>query len=311
MRELLALYLLQLEAKNYSPSTTSQRRKAILELIQYLEKISILSFNNVTSKDLQAFSNYLEEQRGKSNLSDLSLVSLRQTLFSIRRFFIYLRANNYVLSNPAQDLLLTKFRARKEQLLTESEISLLIQQAETSTTIGLRDRALMETLYSTGIRRLEAHLLDLYDIDTREQTLMVRKGKGLKARLLPLTKNAAFWLDEYLIKSRPLLALGLKGHKTRNNPSAITSNALFLSATGARLSYTMLWDIINQYSKKANLVVSPHTLRHCFASHLLKAGFPIQYLKRLLGHSCLDDTQIYLHINQSILNYSIKYLTLD
>ena len=313
MRQVLSVYLLHLQAKNYSPSTLKQRNRAVEKLIYYLETYTeCSSFNEVTKKDLEEFSLWLEKDYLKTSLELISKGSLKQWLSCIRKFFSFLIQQKKILANPAETLSLPTLESKTANLLTEKQISLLIEQADTSTAVGLRDRALMETLYATGIRHQEAHNLNLYDVDTREQILMVREGKGMKARLLPLTKNSSFWLDKYLIESRPLLAFGLKGQKPKN-PSKIRpiSNALFLSGRGTRFSYIMIWQVINRYATKANLEASPHTFRHSFATHLLMAGVDVQHLKRLLGHSSLDDTQLYLHLTKDSLSNSIKLLTVD
>lgn len=310
MRQLLELYLLELQAKNYSPSTAKQRNRAVEKLIFYLETyLKYSNFNEITKKDLEGFALWLEKDYLTTSLEVISKSSLRQWISCVRRFFSFLVQQKHIIANPAETLTLPTLEAKASNVLSEKQITHLIEQADTSSTIGLRDRALMETMYATGIRHQEAYNLDLYDVDTREQTLIVREGKGHKARMVPLTKNAAFWIDKYLVESRPLLAFGLKGYKPRK--ALPISNALFLSARGARFSYIMIGQIISQYSIKANLQANPHTLRHSFATHLLKAGADVQHLKRLLGHNSLDDTQLYLHITSDELSYSIKHFSLD
>ncbi|MBL8194614.1 MAG: tyrosine-type recombinase/integrase [Blastocatellia bacterium] len=310
MRELLELYLLELQAKNYSPSTAKQRNRAVEKLVFYLEThLKYSNFNEISKKDLEKFVLWLEKEYLTASSEVISKGSLRQWVSCVRRFFSFLVQQKHIIANPAETLTLPTLEAKTSNVLSEKQISHLIEQADTSSAIGLRDRAIMETIYATGIRHQEVYNLDLYDIDTREQTLIVRDGKGQKARMLPLTKNAAFWLDKYLVESRPLLAFGLKGQKPRK--ALPISNALFLSARGARFSYVMIWQVIDGYAKKANLLASPHTLRHSFATHLLKAGADIQHLKRLLGHNSLDDTQIYLHLTNDDLVNTIQHFSLD
>jgi integrase/recombinase XerD len=313
MRELLPVYLLQLQAKNYSPSTLKQRNRAVGKLIYYLEAYTkVTNFNEITKEDLEDFSLWLEKDYLTTSSELISKGSLKQWLSCIKKFFSWMSQQKTILANPAEHLSLPTVKSNTTNLLTQKQMSHLIEQADTNTEIGLRDRALMETLYATGIRHNEAHTLDLYDIDTREQILMVRQGKGMKARLLPLTNNSCFWLDKYLIESRPLLAFGLKGQKPKKDSKVRPiSNALFLSGRGTRFSYIMIWQVINRYATKANLEASPHTFRHSFATHLLKAGVDVQHLKRLLGHSSLDDTQLYLHLTNDDLGNSIKLLTVD
>lgn len=194
-------------------------------------------------------------------------------------------------------------------MLNESDIARLIDTPDTTTTLGLRDRALLEVLYATGIRHSEVHKLDLYDVDNASLCLTVRLGKGQRDRLVPLTETAAHWLTRYLTSARPELAAGKlwgKG-KRRGQPKLIApTSALWLSVTGRRLSYQMIADRIRDYALQAQVKASVHTFRHCCATHLLRGGASIRHVQQLLGHRDLNTTEIYTHLELEDLKRTIE-----
>jgi integrase/recombinase XerD len=167
----------------------------------------------------------------------------------------------------------------------------------------------LETLYATGIRHSEAHKLDLYDIDTAAQQLIVRLGKGQRDRLVPLTETAVHWLTHYFTAARPELAAGKlwgKG-KRRGQPKIIPpTSALWLSVTGRRLSYQMIAERIRDYALQAELRASVHTFRHCCATHLLRGGASIRHIQQLLGHRDLNTTEIYTHVEIQDLKQAVQ-----
>jgi len=194
-------------------------------------------------------------------------------------------------------------------VLNESDIARLIETPDTTTTLGLRDRALMELLYATGIRHSEAHKLDLYDVDTTTQQLNVRLGKGQRDRVVPLTETAAHWLTRYLTAARPELAAGkLWGKGKRRGPPTIIppTSALWLSVTSRRLSYQMIADRIRDYALQVELKASVHTFRHSFATHLLRGGASIRHVQQLLGHRDLNTTEIYTHLELQDLKQTVE-----
>jgi integrase/recombinase XerD len=227
----------------------------------------------------------------------------------VRSFFGWLNRNGHLLHNPAARLALPQPEQSLPHVLHESEIARLIETPDLQTAIGLRDRALMETLYATGIRHAEAHKLDLYDIDTAAQRLTVRLGKGQRDRLVPLTETAAHWLTRYLTVARPELAAGKlwgKG-KRRSQPKIMPpTSALWLAVTGRRLSYQMIADRIRDYALQVELKASAHTFRHCCATHLLRAGASVRHVQQLLGHRDLSTTEIYTRVEISDLRQAIE-----
>jgi integrase/recombinase XerD len=201
-------------------------------------------------------------------------------------------------------------------VLSETEIAQLIETADTTTTLGLRDRAVMEMLYATGIRLSEAHKLDLYDVDTSTGLLIVRQGKGGRDRVVPLTETACAWLSRYITVARPELAAG-RGRfkrKTKRTPrSALraphlkaSTSALWLSAEGRRLSKQMLAQRITQYAKQTNVRATVHTFRHSCGTHLLRGGASIRHVQQLLGHRSLETTEIYTHVEIEDLKRAVE-----
>ena len=175
-------------------------------------------------------------------------------------------------------------------MLTVEEVTRLLEAPDRTTPMGLRDRAFLEILYATGMRRREALGLDLCDYDRRTREVVVRNGKGGKSRVLPVTRGAVSEIDAYLARGRPALAkLGL----------ADSMNAIFLSERGRRLSEPRVLKILRALAATARIKkrLTPHALRRSFATHLLKGGVSLRHIQVLLGHASLDTTAIYLRLD--------------
>jgi integrase/recombinase XerD len=230
----------------------------------------------------------------------LEVVQLRLTDIDSQRM---------VIRNPAERLVFPDKEQSLPHVLNESEIARLIETTDITTTIGLRDRALLEVLYATGIRHAEVHKLDLYDVDTAAHHLTVRLGKGQRDRVVPLTETAAHWLTRYVTAARPELAAGKwwgKGRR-RGQPKLIApTSALWLSVTGRRLSYQMIADRIRDYALQAELKASVHTFRHSCATHLLRGGASLRHVQQLLGHRDLNTTELYTHVELQDLQQAVE-----
>jgi integrase/recombinase XerD len=206
-------------------------------------------------------------------------------------------------------LLLPKLGDSLPHVLSETEIARLIEKADLEKAIGVRDRALMEVLYATAIRHNEAYKLDIYDVDTSSRRLTVRQGKGSKDRVVPLTENASYWLARYITSARTELAAGKwwgKGRKRGPTKQAGPTPALWLSTKGKRLSYQMIADRIRDYAEATDLKANVHTFRHSCATHLLRHGASLRHIQRLLGHSSMDTTIIYTHLDLTDLQQAIE-----
>jgi integrase/recombinase XerD len=230
---------------------------------------------------LRDFALYAATRHRSRTGQRISAATLRQWLSIVRSFFGWLHRNGHLLHNPAERLASPRPEQSLPHVLNESEIARLIETADLQTAIGLRDRALMETLYATGICHAEAQKLDLYDVDTAAHRLTVRLGTGQRDRVVPLTETAAHWLARCVTAARPELAAGKwwgKGRR-RGQPKLIPpTTALWLSVTGRRLSYQMIADRIRDYALQVELKASAYTFRHRCATHLLRAGASVRHV---------------------------------
>ncbi|NPA93946.1 MAG: site-specific tyrosine recombinase XerD [Thermodesulfobacteria bacterium] len=222
--------------------------------------------------------------------SGVTPATMARKLSSVRGFFRYLLMEGRIKASPTSVIGNPKIGRKLPLVLTPQEVERLLAQPDTGSLTGLRDRALLEILYSCGLRASEAVTLKLSQIHLQEGFLKI-VGKGNKERIVPLGEEATFWLKEYLAKGRPKLL------KNAN------SYFCFVGRRGKPISRQRLWQIIKKYSLMAGLSdkVYPHCLRHCFATHLLEGGADLRAVQLLLGHSDIGTTQIYTHIDTGYL----------
>jgi integrase/recombinase XerD len=305
MNKALADYLAELESRRYSHSRLTHVRRTIELLTLYLKEAHhIADWRAVNESHLRAFAVFAATRHQTPKGKLVSSGTLRQWLSCVRGFFAWMTAAGRLVHNPAERLQLPRKTRSLPHVLSESEIAQLIETPDATTTLGLRDRALMEVLYATGIRLSEAHKLDLYDIDTSTGVLIVRQGKGGRDRLVPLTENASRWLSRYITDARPELAAGITRARGKSNrrssirklQSRAPTPALWLTKEGRRLSKQMIAQRITEYARQAGIRATPHTFRHSCATHLLRGGASIRHVQRLLGHRGLETTEIYTHV---------------
>ena len=247
------------------------------------------------SVDLKSLSEFLKEEpiekvdyvslrRYLAHVKELSLskVSIARKIASIRSFFKFLFREGIIKNNPASSLSTPKRDKHLPKFLDEKEIVLLLESPDKEGEAGLRDRAILETLYSTGIRVSELVGLNMDHIDQIGGIIKVY-GKGKKERIVPIGERALQAIRDYLKARRPV---------------AKETKALFFNKNGGRLSDRSIRRIINKYIIKASIQqkISPHTLRHSFATHMLDHGADLRSVQELLGHANLSTTQIYTHI---------------
>ena len=236
--------------------------------------------------DLAAFIRHLHQQ-------GLSSKSIARTLVAVRGFYKYLIQDGHLKSDPSSNLETPKSWQSLPKFLTSEEVEMLLAAPDTSTDLGLRDRTMLEVLYATGLRvseiiRLEAGDLNL---DLGFATVI---GKGDRERAVPLGMNAIEWTRRYL-KIRPRLAEGQ------------TAAALFITERGRALTRQEFWRIVMTYGKQARIGrITPHLLRHSFATHLLENGADLRSVQMMLGHSDISTTQIYTHITNERLREIYK-----
>lgn len=206
----------------------------------------------------------------------------------VRGYFKWLTRQNVLLYNPASELELPKLEHRlPRHVLTLSETETIVNLPDVRDVLGVRDRAILETFYSTGMRRSELAHLAVFDLDTERGTILIRQGKGKKDRMVPVGERAAAWIDKYLYEARPQLVAGAD------------EGALFLTNTGEPFTPNRLTQLVRNYVKAAELGKSGscHLFRHTAATLMLEGGADIRYIQALLGHAELSTTQIYTQVS--------------
>lgn len=293
-------YLLHLEAEGKSKDLKKSSERNLNNLALYLQESFFLRrWNEVEETHLNSFLIHLRKTTNQQNSS------IRQAVSRVRSFFKWLEKSNRVLVNVAENFALPKAGLSLPEVLNEDEIARIIEQPDTSTTIGIRDRAMLETLYAAGIRRGELQGLNLLDFDGK--TLSIKKGKGGRERIVPLTENAAQWLSKYIATARVDLlnhSFRRKGKSRKTNPTA-----LFLSMRGKRISLIHLWEIVKQHAEAVGLKANVHTFRHSCATHLLRNGASLRHIQQLLGHQSLETTQIYTQVETTDLKNAVEKAT--
>jgi integrase/recombinase XerD len=218
----------------------------------------------------------------KKNLSAKTIV---RNLVAIRTFFRFLIQEGILGTNPIEDLESPKVAKTLPEILTLKEIEQLLEQPNLKTPLGMRDRAMLEILYATGMRVSELTHLPTHQVNL-EGGYVLLYGKGSKERVVPLGSEAMKWITLYLKKSRGVLAKGKE------------SPFLFINRSGKGMSRQRFWKNLKDYARRAGLRkrISPHLLRHSFASHLLERGADLRSVQMMLGHVDISTTQIYTHV---------------
>jgi len=295
-------YLRGQAARGLSLSRQASSEYALEIFIGWAEGRGVRDWRAVGCSDLRGFLIHLQKEHRAGQ--PLAPATVKNWFIAVQLFFRWLYQQGRILHDPAAGVPLPKEERKLPRVLNEEQMKLLIESPDIRTAIGMRDRALMETLYATGIRHRECWKLDVYDIELRARRLTVRGGKGGKDRIAPLTENAAYWIERYLCEARGSLAAGYVKKKLPPPPSP----ALWLARTGYRLSYPMIEQIIKGYARSLDLKVNVHLFRHCFATHLLRGGASIRHIQLLLGHDDIQTTAIYTHLEISDLQTAVAKL---
>jgi integrase/recombinase XerD len=280
-------YCSWLEERNYSPQTVAGRRLYLTLFADWCTDHGLLEPAEVTKPVIERYQRYLFHYR-KKNGEPLSFRSQHVQMIPVKSLFRWLSRQNYILNNPASEIELPQREKRlPKHVLSSAEAEAVLLQPDTRQPIGIRDRAILETFYSTGMRRTELIKLKLCDIDFERGTVMVRQGKGRKDRLIPVGEQALAWMRKYLDEVRPQFA------------AVPDTGFVFLTAESEALSPNRLTQIVREYVSSAGIDKqgSCHLFRHTCATLMLENGADIRFIQQLLGHSDLSTTQIYTQVS--------------
>ena len=286
LRHLIECYLTALRFQHYAETTISSRRAMLGDFNRYCEEAGATEARSVTSDLICGYQRSLLLHR-KRNAQRLALSTQTQRLIAVAEFFRWLTSERFLAENPAAAIKMPRTARRlPKNILTAGEIGALLETPNVATAVGLRDRSILEVLYSTGLRRHELCQLDLSHIDFDGDTVRVEFGKGSKDRIVPIGRRALFWLRNYLADSRPRL-----------NPAG-TQLAIFIDDRGQRLKPKVLGNRISRLIRRAlpGRSAGCHALRHAFATGLLRNGCDIRHIQAMLGHARLETTAIYTHM---------------
>jgi integrase/recombinase XerD len=243
----------------------------------------------VSDLDRKALDVFVQHQRARGQ----SPRSVARSVAAVRGFYRFLVLERRLERSPAEDLQPPPAWPALPKFLSVDEVDALLTQPDTSTPLGLRDRALIELLYATGMRVSELVSVRAADLHLDEQYLTC-VGKGNKERLIPIGDQAAGWIERYRATARSELVRHAKGRATPR---------LFVNARGGALSRVGFWKILKRYGRQAGVprMLSPHVVRHSFATHLLERGADLRAIQMMLGHADLSTTQIYTHVLEARL----------
>ncbi len=270
------------ETKCASENTILSYRRDLRNFFQYLDKFGITDFSRVTSITLSSYTLYLQNNNKASS-------TISRNIASLKCYFSYLYSHNKIKSNPASELEAPKVSKKLPEILSVENVTLLLNQPDMTDTKGIRDKAMLEVLYATGMRVSELISLNVKDLNLNLE--LIHCTSKNKSRIIPLGSKAIYSLNVYLKNSRNQLL------KNRDE------SCLFVNCNGHPMTRQGFWKIIKDYAHKAGITddITPHTLRHSFAAHLIENGADLQSVQEMLGHSDISTTQMYAKLGKSKL----------
>ena len=273
--------------RNVSTHTIDAYKRDINQYLLYLSDLDIKNLSDVKSTHIRDYIRVLSD-------GGMAPASISRIISSIRTYYRFLSSENILDENPVLLINNPKLPKKLPDVLSEKEISLIINAIQESSQLYQRDKAIIEMLYSCGIRVTELCNIEMSNLYIDEDLIRVM-GKGNKERLLPLGKRSKKYLDDYIKHSR-------------NSHIKSGSSFVFVSRNGNQLTRAMINIILNKWTQVSGLKkpVSPHMLRHSFATHLLEGGADLRFVQALLGHSDISTTQIYTHIDKHYLKEVYK-----
>lgn len=284
---LVRAYLDWMLVTNHSQHTVVFRDEALHYLVEWCQERGITQASEINKLVLERFQRYLYHWR-KRDGNPLSFRTQYARLSVVRVFFKWCARHNHLLYNPASELELPKWDKRLPRyILTVAEAETVLRMPDLNAQVGVRDRAILELLYSTGARRMEIAGLKLYDLDRERGTLLIRMGKGKKDRMIPIGDRALAWVLKYLSETRPRFA---------NEPD---EGWLWLTPHGENLLSHSLGDVVGNYVRVSGVGKQGgcHLFRHTMATLMLEGGADIRFIQAMLGHSKLDTTEIYTQVS--------------
>jgi integrase/recombinase XerD len=291
MRARMEEHLAWLEAHNFSADTVTNRRSCIGYFIAWCHERDLESPAEITRPILERYQRSLYHYR-KKNGDPLTFRTQNSRLRALKGWFRWLARQNYILHNPASELMLPRLENRlPKYILTAAEAERVLQQPDITTPAGLRDRAILEMFYATGMRRMEVANLKLYDLDGDRGAVMVRQGKGKKDRYIPVGERALAWTGKYVREARPALLGGVE------------DGTVFLTNLAAPFERAQMTALVRHYVAKANIgkMGGCHLFRHTVATLMLENGADIRMIQEMLGHAKISTTELYTRVSINLL----------
>jgi integrase/recombinase XerD len=278
-------------SQNYSTKTVSNNTHILSKFVVWCHERGILRPQEMTREILEHYQGKIIRYR-KPGGEAYNVSYLIRILSALRGFFGWLAKKRYILYNPALELELPRLdKHLPRNIMSMAEVEAVMMQVDLSSPLGLRDRAMLEVLYSTGMRRFELRQLKYKDLFMDTGVVMIREGKGRKDRMVPIGERALAWVEKYRVDLRPRLV----GKHGNGNDEGI----LFLSYRGKPLSLNNINRIVTTYIRNSGIEKegSCHMFRHTIATLMLENGADIRYIQQILGHNSLESTQIYTHVS--------------
>lgn len=285
----------ELEANRFSKSLLDRVQRVLPELFFHLRENGVFEIQAVSERHLESFAAKLRKKTNR-NGEPLSLATQQAYISVVKRLFAFLDQRSVILRNPARELRGPRAKHLPKVVLSETEVQKLLEAPPAQSSTGLRNRAILELLYGTAIRRGECVRLNVGDVDLHTTTLLVRDGKGNKDRFVPIPGKAAEAAHRYLEQARPFLV---------HDPAEL---AFFLGRTGNRVSASLIRNVLQASAKAAGIQnrAHVHALRRACATHLLQRGASVRHVQKLLGHASIDTTAIYTDVAVGDLKKALK-----
>ena len=269
------------DEKKLSDNTLQSYQRDIVQYMQYIDN-NRLNFYKVKEEDVRNYFKHLEELNKKAS-------TISRNLASIRAFYQFLKRNKKVKKDPTEEIQAPKIEKKVPNILTSKEVELLLEQPKNIDLKGIRDKAMLEFAYATGMRVTEIISLNIEDVNIEDGYVKCHSSE--KERSIPLGSMALKALREYIENARSIMI------KDEDN------KALFVNVNGRRLTRQGFWKIVKYYKEQAHIAkdITPHVLRHSFATHLLQNGAELKAIQTMLGHSDISSTQIYMQFQDESL----------